>query len=115
MVKFLHHLKHTHYVQEGLLVAGFILALQLIDGFPNSNSGGSRGLLLRVAHCQEHLEDSASLVVDQTRDTLDTATASETADSGLGNAHDVVAKDLTVTLCAALAEAFATLATSRHD
>jgi hypothetical protein len=45
------------------------------------------------------------------RDTLDTATASQTADGGLGDALDVVAQNLAVTLGAALAEALSALAT----
>ena len=32
---------------------------------------------------QEHLEDTTGLLVDESRDTLDTATTSETTDSGL--------------------------------
>ncbi len=44
------------------------------------------------------------------RDTLDTATASQTADSGLGNALNVVAKNLPVALGTTLAEALAALA-----
>ena len=34
---------------------------------------------------QEDLEDTTSLLVDETRDTLDTATAGKTADGGLRN------------------------------
>jgi hypothetical protein len=44
------------------------------------------------------------------RDTLDTATTSQTADGGLGDALDVVAQNLAVALGAALAEALASLA-----
>ena len=44
------------------------------------------------------------------RDTLDTTTTSETSDSWLGNALDVVTKNLPVSLGAALAEALATFA-----
>lgn len=47
------------------------------------------------------------------RDSLDTATAGETTDSRLGNALDVVTKNLAVALGAALAEALATLAACR--
>jgi hypothetical protein len=64
---------------------------------------------------EEGLEDTAGLLVDHGGDTLDTATASQTADGGLGDALDVVAKNLAVTLGTALAEALAALATSRHD
>ena len=45
------------------------------------------------------------------RDTLDTATASQTTNSGLGDALDVVAQDLAVALGAALAETLATFST----
>jgi len=44
------------------------------------------------------------------RDTLDTATTRQTADSGLCDTLDVVAQDLAVTLGTTLAEALATLA-----
>ena len=44
------------------------------------------------------------------RDTLDTATTRQTADSGLGDALDVVTKNLAMTLGTALAEALAALA-----
>ena len=40
---------------------------------------------------KEDLEYTACLFVDETTDTLDTATTSETTDGGLGNALDVVA------------------------
>ena len=49
------------------------------------------------------------------RDALDTTAASQTADGGLGNALDVVAQHLAVTLRAALAQTLATFATTRHD
>ena len=34
---------------------------------------------------EEDLEDTTSLLVDECRDTLDTASAGKTTDSGLGN------------------------------
>ena len=64
---------------------------------------------------EEDLEHTAGLLVDEARDTLDTASAGQTADGRLGNALDVVAQHLAVTLRAALAEALAALAASRHD
>ena len=63
---------------------------------------------------QEDLEHGAGLLVNEARDTLHTATTSETADGGLGDALDVVAKNLPVTLGAALAETFTALATTGH-
>lgn len=59
---------------------------------------------------QEGLEHAAGLLVDHGGDTLDTATAGETADGGLGDSLDVVAQDLAVALGAAFAEAFSALA-----
>jgi hypothetical protein len=43
---------------------------------------------------QESLEDTTSLLVDETGDTLDTTTASKTTNSGLGNALNVITKNL---------------------
>ena len=59
---------------------------------------------------KEDLEDTTSLFVDETGDTLDTATTSETTDSGLGDALDVVTKDLTMTLGSSLSESFSSFA-----
>lgn len=56
---------------------------------------------------EERLEDAAGLFVDHGRDTLDAATTGETTDGGLGDALDVVAENLAVTLRSAFAEAFA--------
>ena len=62
-------------------------------------------------------QDTAGLLVhvDEAGDAFDTATAGETADGGLGDALDVVAKDLAVTLGAALSESLASFSTSGHD
>ena len=53
---------------------------------------------------EEGLEDSSGLLVDQSRDTLDTTSTSETSDSGLGDSLDVVTEHLPVTLGTTLAE-----------
>ena len=63
---------------------------------------------------KEDLEDTTGLLVDEAGDALDTTTASETADGGLGDALDIVAQDLAVALGAALAESFSSFSTSRH-
>jgi hypothetical protein len=47
---------------------------------------------------QEHLEDTAGLLVDQARGTLDTTTSSQTTDGGPGDALNVVTQNLAVTL-----------------
>jgi hypothetical protein len=95
------------------------LALESVD-----NVEGGDGLALGVLGVgdgvtddtlEEGLEDTAGLLVDHGGDTLDTTTASETADSGLGDTLDVVTQDLAVTLGTALAETLATLSTWRKN
>jgi len=61
---------------------------------------------------EEDLEDSTGLFVDETGDTLDTATTSETADGGLGDALDVVTKDFAMTLGSSLSESFPSFSTA---
>lgn len=53
---------------------------------------------------EESLEDSSGLLVDQSRDSLNTTSSSETSDSGLGDSLDVVTEDLPVTLGTTLSE-----------
>ena len=64
---------------------------------------------------KEDLEDTSGLLIDEARDTLDTTTARQTADGGLGDALDVVPEDLPVALGASLAESLASFAASSHD
>ena len=52
---------------------------------------------------KEDLEHTAGLLVDEAGDALHTTTTREAADSGLGDALDVVTEDLAVALGAALA------------
>ena len=61
---------------------------------------------------KEDLEDTAGLLVDEATDALDTATASQTADGGLGDALDVVPKDLPVALGASLSESLSSFSAS---
>ena len=98
-------------------VEGAALPLEGVD-----NVEGGDGLALGVLGVgdgvtddtlEEGLEDTAGLLVDHGRDTLDTATTGETADGGLGDALDVVTKNLAMTLGAALAEALAALSACR--
>ena len=63
---------------------------------------------------KEHLQDTPGLLIDEARDTLDSTTASQTADGGLGDALDVVPEDLAMTLSASLSESLASFATSSH-
>jgi len=51
---------------------------------------------------KEDLEDSTGLLVDESRDTLDSTTTSQTPDGGLGYSLDVIPQHFTVTLGASL-------------
>ena len=63
---------------------------------------------------QEELQDTPNFFVDETRDTLHTASSSQTPDGRLGDSLDVVAKDLAMTLGATLSETLSTFTTARH-
>jgi hypothetical protein len=63
---------------------------------------------------KEHLEDTTGLLIDQSRDTLHTSTASQTANSWLGDSLDVITQNLSVALGTTLSEAFTSFTTSRH-
>ena len=79
-------------------------------------AAGVLGVGDRVADhvLEEHLEDTAGLLVDEPGDALHTSAASQAPDGGLRDALDVVAQDLAVPLGAALAEALAAFAASGH-
>ena len=63
---------------------------------------------------EENFENTAGLFVDQARDSLDTATASKTTDGWLGDALDVITKNLSVTLGASFSQTFASFTATRH-
>ena len=99
-------------------VKGAALSLEGVDDIKSSD--GLAASVLSVGDSvtddvlEEHLEDTAGLLVDEARDALDTAAASQAPDGGLGDTLDVVAEDLAVALGAALAKALTTLAAARH-
>ena len=99
-------------------VEGAALALEGVDDVHGSD-GFSAGVLgvgdgVTDHVLEEHLEDTAGLLVDESTDALDATTACKTADSGLGDALDVVAQHFAVALGAALAESLSSFSTSRH-
>ena len=63
---------------------------------------------------KEDLEDTSGLLVDQARDTLDTSTSRQTANSGLGDTLDVITQDFAMTLSASLSKSFSSFASSGH-
>jgi hypothetical protein len=99
-------------------VKGLSLTLQGVDDIHGGDSltAGVLSVGNRVTDdvLKEDLEDTTGLFVDETGDTLDTTTTSETADSGLGDTLDVIAKDLAVTLGTSLSETFGSFSSSGH-
>ena len=99
-------------------VQGASLAFQGIDhihggdGLPLGVLGVGDGITDDIL--QEHLQHTTSLLVDQARDTLHSATASQATDGGLGDSLDVITKDLAMALGASFAESLSSLAASRH-
>ena len=115
-------LQHVYQPGENLTsetVQCAALALQRVD---NIHSGDSLALgVLGVRHgitdhvLQEHLQYATRLLVDQARDTLNSTTASQTADGRLGDALDVITKNLAMTLRSAFAQSFSSLAAAGHN
>ena len=99
-------------------VEGASLAFQGVH-YIHGGDGLSLGVL-SVGDCisddvfQKHLQHSTGLLVDQTADSLHSATTSKTPDGWLGDSLDVIPENLPVTLCASFSESFASFATSRH-
>ena len=99
-------------------VQGAALTLESIDNI-HSCHGLALGMLgvgdgITDNVLEENLEDTTSLLVDQAGDTLDSTTAGETTDGGLGDTLDVITQDLAMPLGSALSESFTSLSSSRH-
>ena len=94
------------WVGENCLTAESVqstaLALKSVDdihschGLPLGVLGVGDGITDDVL--EEHLQDTTGLLVDESGDTLDTTTASQTADGGLGDTLDVITQHLPVAL-----------------
>ena len=83
-------------------VKGSALSLEGIDNVKSSDSLSSG--VLSVGHSisddvlKENLKDTTGLLVDKTRDTLDTTSSCQSSDGRLGDTLDVISQDLSVTL-----------------
>lgn len=73
-----------------------------------------RYICISVKFFLSYLKHTTSLLIDQTGDTLDTATASKTANSRLSDTLDVITQHLAMTLGATLSQSFSTLSTASH-
>ena len=99
-------------------VQGASLPLQSIDNIHGGDSLPlgvfSVGDSIPDDILKENLEDSTGLLIDESRDTLDSSTTSQTPDGRLGDSLDVVSQHLTVTLGASLSKSLSSFASSGH-
>ena len=64
---------------------------------------------------EEHLEDTSCLLIDESRDSLDSSSTCKTSDGRLGDSLDIISEDLPVPFGASLSETLTALTTSSHD
>ena len=99
-------------------VEGTSLSLQGIDHIHGSDSLPlgmfSVGDSISDDILKENLKNSTSLLIDESRDTLDSSTTSQPPDCRLGDTLDVVSQHLPVTLSASLSQSLSTFTTSSH-
>src|SRR5215469_10684446 len=94
------------------------LSLQRVDDV-HGRDGFALGVL-RVSDgiandvLEEDFQDASRFFVDQSGDSLHSASTCQTADCRLRDALDVITKDLTMTLSASLAQSLTALASARH-
>ena len=83
-------------------VKGSALSLKCIDNIKSSDSLSSG--VLSVGHSisddvlKENFKDTTGLLVDKTRDTLDTTSSCQSSDGRLGDTLDIITQNLAVTL-----------------
>ena len=82
------------------------------DGLSSGVLGVGDGVTHNVL--KEDLEHTSGFLVDETRDSLHTASSSQSSNGGLGDTLDVVSKDLSVPLGAALTETFTSFSSAGH-
>ena len=63
---------------------------------------------------KEYFKNTTGLLVDEPRDSLHSTSASQTADSRLGDTLDVITQNLSVPLCTSLSKSFSSFAPSWH-
>ena len=97
---------------------GWSLSLESVDniyschGLPLGVLGVGDGIADYVL--QEHLQDTACLLVDQSRDTLGSTSANQTPDGGLGDTLNVITERFPLKLSATLSKTLSSFTTARH-
>jgi hypothetical protein len=97
-------------------VEGLALPLEGVDNIHGGDSlpASMLGVGDRITDdvLKEDLEDSASLLVDEAGDTLNSSPAGQAPDGGLGDSLDVVPQDLAMPLGSALSESLSSFTAS---
>ena len=82
------------------------------DGLPLGVFGVGDGISDDVL--EEYLEDTSCLLIDESRDSLDSSSTGKTSDGRLGDSLDIISEDLPVPFGASLSETLTALTTSSH-
>jgi hypothetical protein len=97
-------------------VQGTSLSLQSIDDIHSSDSLSLGVLGVRDGISddilKEDLENTTGLLIDQTRQSLDTTTTSQSSDGRLRDTLDVIPQDLSVSLGSSLSQTFTSFTAS---
>jgi hypothetical protein len=97
-------------------VQGASLSLQSIDDIHSSDSLSLGVLGVRDGISddilKEDLENTTGLLIDQTRQSLDTTTTSQSSDGRLSDTLDVISQDLSVSLGSSLSQTFTSFTAS---
>ena len=83
------------------------------DGLPLGMLGVGDGVTDDVL--QENLEDTAGLLVDEARDTLDTTSSGKTTDSGLGDSLDIITKNFAMSFGTPFSQSLSPFTATSHD
>ena len=83
------------------------------DGLPLGVFGVGDGISDDVL--EEYLEDTSCLLIDESRDSLDSSSTCKTSDGRLGDSLDIISQDFPVPFGASLSETLTALTTSSHD
>merc|ERR1719300_1377506 len=99
-------------------VEGTSLPLQCVDHIHGSDSLPlgmlSVGDSIPDDILKENFENSSGLLIDESRNPLDSSSAGQPTNGWLSDALDVVTQDLAVTFGTTLSKAFSSFAASRH-
>ncbi len=102
----------TETVESAALSLQSIHDIQSSDSLASSMLGVGDSVLNN--RLQERLENSSCFLIDEGRDSLDTASTSQSSNGWLSDSLDVVSQDLSVSFRTALSQTLSSFSASRH-